>query len=104
MKKGTNQSFFKQTEWGCLLSLKVTPNAGKNQIGSCEQDRLQIRVTATPEKGEANKAVIALLSKSYKIPKSSIEVVRGSTSREKEVAIYASPEKINQILLLIPSP
>lgn len=87
MEQKTNLNFFKQTDSGYLLLVKVTPNAGKNQIGSWEQGRLQIRVTANPDKGEANKAVIALLSKTYKIPKSSITILRGLTSREKEICL-----------------
>lgn len=46
-----------------------------------------MRVTVPPEGGKANRAVIELLSKALKVPKSSIEVVRGETSRNKVVFI-----------------
>jgi uncharacterized protein YggU (UPF0235/DUF167 family) len=44
-------------------------------------------VTAAPEKGKANAAVVALLSETLGVPKSSIEIVRGDTSRNKTLRI-----------------
>jgi len=44
-------------------------------------------VTVPPEGGKANRAVVELLSKTLKVPKSSIEIVRGETSRVKTVRI-----------------
>ena len=52
-----------------------------------EEGRLKIKVTVPPEGGKANKAVVELLSKALKVPKSSIEIVRGESSRIKTVRI-----------------
>jgi uncharacterized protein len=48
---------------------------------------LRVRVAAVPDKGKANAAVIALLGKALGIPRSSIAVTAGETSRFKTVAI-----------------
>ena len=48
---------------------------------------LRLRVTAVPDKGKANAAVIALLATALDIPKSAIELVSGETSRIKLLAI-----------------
>ena len=51
-------------------------------------------VTAVPEKGEANQAVIELLSRDLKIPKKSFCIVAGKTSRVKVISIEGSSEEI----------
>lgn len=66
-----------------------------------EEGKLKIRVTVPPEGGKANKAVIELLSKALKVPKSSIEIVRGDTSRNKVIFISGvSPSFIKEKLQL----
>lgn len=52
-----------------------------------EEGRLKVRVTVPPERGKANKKVVELLSKTLKVPKGSIEIVRGETSRIKVVRV-----------------
>ena len=70
------------------ITVKLTPGAKQNKVIGWEEDlfgdrTLKVQVTAIPEKGKANKALIALLSKHWKIPKSSIKIIRGETSRTK---------------------
>lgn len=78
------------------ITVKLTPGARQNAVIGWEEDlfgerTLKIQVTAIPEKGKANKAMIALLSKNWKISKSSITVVRGATSRVKILEIEGEP-------------
>ncbi|RUM59011.1 MAG: DUF167 domain-containing protein [Persephonella sp.] len=65
------------------IKVKVKPNAKREEIKEIEKDYLEVRTTVVPEKGKANKRVIEILSKYFKIPKSRIRLVRGETSREK---------------------
>ncbi len=70
------------------LRVRLTPSGGRDAIDGTETDAegqpyVKARVTAVPEDGKANKALIALLSKTVKIPKSSIEFISGETSRKK---------------------
>ena len=74
------------------VTVKLTPGAKKNEVVGWEEDLfgkriLKISVTAIPEKGKANKAMIALLSKHWRVPKSAIMIVRGKTSRVKKLEI-----------------
>jgi uncharacterized protein YggU (UPF0235/DUF167 family) len=46
-----------------------------------------VAVTASPEGGRANEAVIALLAKAWRVPKTSITVVAGATARRKTVLV-----------------
>ncbi len=65
------------------ITVKVKPNAKKNEVKKIDENRYEIRVTVVPEKGKANKKVIELLSKELKVPKSKIKLIKGETSKEK---------------------
>ncbi|MGN7437781.1 MAG: DUF167 domain-containing protein [Alcanivorax sp.] len=76
------------------ITVKLTPGAKQNKVIGWEEnllgDRtLKVQVTAIPEIGKANKALIALLSKHWKVPKSSITIIRGETSRIKILEIIS---------------
>lgn len=77
---------------GIDITVKLTPKAAKNAIVGWEEDLLGERVlkvilTTAPEKGKANKALIALLAKSWKVPKTAITITRGETNRIKKLHI-----------------
>ena len=69
------------------IKLKVKPGASRNEIKKIDENFYEIRVTAIAEKGKANEKVIELLSDFLKIPKSKIKIVKGQTSKDKEVNI-----------------
>lgn len=88
---------------GLELALRVTPNAGANRIEGIDiRDDgtavLRVRVTAVPDKGKANKAVIALLSKTLHVPKSAIVLTAGETARLKTVLIAGDAKEIAAVL------
>ena len=76
-----------ETDSGISLLLKVQPNAKKNSIVGKHGDRLKISVTAPPDKGKANKAVIKLMARELEVKASQISVISGQTSRDKKVQI-----------------
>lgn len=81
------------------LSLRLTPNAGRDGIDGVETGAdgeavIKARVTAVPEKGKANKAVIELVAKALKLPKSSVSVMSGETARKKILRIEGDTEEI----------
>ena len=83
---------FRASPAGVRVRLKVTPKAKRNQFGGLldEPDggkALKVQVTAVPESGKANEAVIALLAKEWGVAKSAISVVSGATDRRKLVEI-----------------
>lgn len=73
-------------ENGVLIRLRIAPNSSKNQIIT-DGDIIKVKVTAQPIENKANKAVVEYLSKILKTPKSSIEIVKGDTSKEKTIFI-----------------
>ena len=82
----------KKSKDGVILTLKIAPNASKNEIIKSE-DGIKLKITAQPIDGKANKAVVEYLSKLFKIPKTSIEIIRGETSKEKTILFKTSDEK-----------
>lgn len=81
------------------LSVRLTPNGGRDVLEKLETSAdddvvLKARVSAVPENGKANKALIALLAKSLRIPKSTISFISGETARKKILRIDADPEDL----------
>lgn len=76
---------------GLRLRVHVTPCAGADRVGAVVGDgrtaRLKLSVTAPPHDGAANAAVVGLLARSLRLPKSAFSVVAGAGGREKTVAI-----------------
>ena len=68
------------------IKARVTPKAKVNKI-SKEGDFFKIKVTAPPEKGRANEAVIKLLAEYFKVSKSEVIIRSGEKSRIKEIEI-----------------
>ncbi len=79
----------KETNEGFLINLKISPNASKNEIIKTDEGLLKIKITARPVDGKANKALIEFLSKSLKVPKTSIEILKGHTGKEKTLLIHS---------------
>ncbi len=77
------------------LQVKVSPKASRNAVGVWKDGVLKLSVTAVPEKGKANVAVVALLSDWLRLPKSAIEVVRGHTATTKQLRLSGiAPEDL----------
>jgi uncharacterized protein YggU (UPF0235/DUF167 family) len=69
------------------VHLKVVPGASREGLAGRYGDRLKLRVTAAPESGKANKAVLALLARMLGLPKANLELVRGTAMPLKTVAV-----------------
>jgi uncharacterized protein (TIGR00251 family) len=84
-------SFWTATSDGLRLRLKVRPQARRAGIDGVVPDRdgeaLSISVTAAPEDGKANAAVIATLAKALGVARSAITVTQGATSRRKTIRV-----------------
>jgi hypothetical protein len=65
----------------------VIPRAGKNELTKISEGEYRARVTAVPEKGKANEAVIKLLAYFFSVSKSSVNIVGGKSTKTKIVDI-----------------
>ena len=79
------------------LTVRVTPKGGRDAAGGWSTDEagrlvLNVRVSAAPADGQANAAVIALIAKTLGLPRSSVRLVSGETSRIKRLEVEDATE------------
>lgn len=75
-----------------LLAVRVTPKSSRDQVSGLYTAAdgavsLAVRVSAPPDKGKANAAVIAVLAKASGLPKSAFTLVSGETDRNKTLLV-----------------
>lgn len=71
---------------GILLDVKAKPGSHVEKL-EWDGDVLTVRIRAKPVDGQANEALVELLSESFKVPKSSICIEKGGSGRNKRVSI-----------------
>lgn len=77
------------------ITVKVRPGAGRNEVSGLVQGAWQVKVSAAPEKGKANEAVVRLLAERLDVSRSQVTIERGLTSRVKTLAIHGlTPEQV----------
>jgi uncharacterized protein (TIGR00251 family) len=88
-------SWIKQQGEKSLLLLYIQPNASKNEIVGRHgtPERLKIKIKSPPRDGEANAEVVVFISKILGISKSRVEIMRGESSRQKDLLIDLPYEK-----------
>ncbi len=69
------------------LQIKVVPKASKDRVGGWLGDRLKVTVTAPPEKGKANRAVVEVLAAALGVPRARVRVAAGETTPFKTVEV-----------------
>jgi uncharacterized protein (TIGR00251 family) len=88
---------------GISIALRVTPRGGRDDLDGIEalsdgRPVLKVRVRAIADGGEANKAVTDLLAKALRVPKASVKILSGATSRLKQVAVAGDPKSLGEAL------
>jgi uncharacterized protein len=86
----SDPGFLRRGASGVTVDLRVQPRARRAGL-ECTGAALKAAVTAPPEDGKANAAVIALLAAAWRLPKSSFDVVKGASARTKTVRISGEP-------------
>jgi len=72
---------------GCVLPVRVQPGARRTGIVGEQAGALKIAVTAPPQDGRANKAVIDVVRETLGIKRSQVDLLSGLTSRDKKVLV-----------------
>lgn len=78
---------FSETTMSENIKFLVRPNSSENSVTGIYDDKIKVKINASPEKGKANKELIDFLSNKLKVPKQDIEIIRGKFSNIKEVKI-----------------
>jgi uncharacterized protein (TIGR00251 family) len=69
------------------LRLRVSPGSGRAEIVGRHGDAWKVRVTAPPEHGRANEAVVRLVAETVCIPRKAVTIVSGHGARDKIVEL-----------------
>ncbi|MBO5739315.1 YggU family protein [bacterium] len=88
----------RQVDDGLIIKIKIVPNSSKNDI-ILEEGFIKVKVTAQPIENKANKALVEFLSKSFKLPKSNIEIIKGDTSKEKTLLLRISDKEKQKAII-----
>jgi hypothetical protein len=88
---------------GISVALRVTPRGGRDDIDGLEtlangRSVVKVRVRAVADGGEANRAVTQLLAKVLGVPKASVRILSGTTSRLKQIAVDGDPARLGESL------
>ena len=70
-----------------LLAVAVTPNAPRTGADGLHDGALRVRLAAPPVDGKANEALTGWLASELGLPKRSVEVLRGTSARRKQLTI-----------------
>ena len=81
---------------GVTVAVRLMPKARRDAVEGLAENAdgstaLRARVTAPPESGKANAALIRLLAKSWKLPKSALTLAAGATDRRKVIHVAGNP-------------
>lgn len=88
---------------GVRLAVRLTPKAGRDGIKGLKPTadggvELAVKVTAVPENGKANDALLRLLAKRLKLPVSTLQLVAGATDRHKQILIEGDAARLETAL------
>ena len=72
---------------GCLLSIRVTPRAGRTAIAGIREGQLVVRLAAAPVDGAANEALVEAIAAALRIPRRNVSIASGERGRSKRVLV-----------------
>ena len=82
--------WYRKTGVGWLIAVHAQPGAKKSAVAGLHGEALKIRIAAPPVEGKANEALIAFVAKMLDVPRRTVSVVKGESSREK-LLLVADP-------------
>ena len=84
---------------GATLALRVQPKAKRNAIAGEQAGALKVNVTAPPEDGRANAAVLELLRDELDLGRAQVELLSGHTNRNKVILVRGvTPEQLAALI------
>ena len=88
---------------GLLLAVRVTPRSSRDEVAglytaSDGTVSLAVKVTAVPDKGRANRAVIETLARACRLPKSALQLVAGETDRNKTLLVTGNSAELEALI------
>ena len=96
-------SLVRRVKNGVLVAVRLTLKARAARLNgfAVQADgsfMLKASVTAAPERGKANKALLALLAKAWRMPRTALSVAAGATGRNKQIHVAGDPAALYETL------
>ncbi len=88
----------REEDGGTVMRLRVKARAGRDAVGGVHGGALKVSVSAAPEKGKANRAVLAMVAKALGLAPSSLRILTGETAQDKQVWAPLAPADIENKL------
>ena len=76
-----------RTDAGTIVPVVAKPGAKRDDVVGIHGASLKVAVTAAPERGKANKAILKLLAKRLGVSPSALSLVSGETSKQKKILV-----------------
>ena len=81
-----------------IFKVQVVPRASRSEVVGEHNGALRIRIAAPPVDGAANKEVIQLLARTFRVSRSAVRILTGHSGRTKQVSIEGVPESLVEVL------
>jgi uncharacterized protein len=92
---------YSEKDHGLTFAVRIVPRASRSEIAGEYNGALRIRIAAPPVAGAANRELIRLLAKFFKLPQNAVEIVSGTASKSKIVRIAgADSARLKQLIML----
>ena len=82
------ESFYYTSNNGVVLKIKAVPNSSKNEICGLLDDALKVKIKAPAVENKANEELVKFFAKLLKIPKSSVVLKSGASSKIKSLYLF----------------
>jgi len=92
---------YSEKDRGLTFAVRIILRASRSEIAGEYNGALRIRIAAPPVDGAANRELVRLLAKSFKLPQNAVEIVSGAGSKNKIIHISgADSARLEQMILL----
>lgn len=82
-----------------IFRVQVVPRSSRSEVAGEYNGALRVRIAAPPVEGAANKELIQVLAKVFKVPRSAVQIVHGQRGRVKQVSIEGVPAVLRGVML-----
>lgn len=82
---------------GIQIAVRITPRSAREGIAAGTEEYFAARVNAPPVEGAANAALVALVARTFDVPRRAVTLIAGDTARLKRLAITGDPAALARI-------
>jgi len=89
---------FSEDDRGVTFAVRIVPRASSTEIAGDYEGALRIRIAAPPVEGAANRELIRFLAKKLKVPQNAVEIISGTSSKNKIIRLkHVAPTVLAQL-------